>query len=198
GAFVNRSLNMVDGEPATRLKGVIQLAIDDGPWVGETEEDVLMRWSGADSDRPAINVDVLKNDFLSNDKISMDSMGLVGHAPPNSYPTGMLALEPRSADAPAYLTQSDILSALGPVLAVRSDTFIIRAYGDAVDPLRPSAGPVATAWCEAVVQRLPEPVTRKNGDPITADYYEPTDATANTLGRRFVVLSFRWLGEHGT
>ncbi|MBC2595265.1 hypothetical protein H5P28_13435 [Ruficoccus amylovorans] len=193
GGFVNRSLDEVDGEPATRLKGVLQLAIDDGPWAGEDEDAVLARWSGSDEALPAINVDVLKNDIVDNSVIGMDSMGLVGTAPANSYPEDFLALEPRSADAPAYLTQSDILAVLGPVLSVRSDTFVIRAYGDAVESLSAGGEPTVTAWCEAVVQRLPDPVERRGDDPLSADYYEPSDSTADTLGRRFVVLSFRWL-----
>lgn len=77
---------------------------------------------------------------------------------------------------PGWLTAADLLSRLGSVLTSRGDTFLIRAYGE--------YGPensLSKAWCEAVVQRLPEPVQADaNGEP-------------NDFGRRFVVLGFRWL-----
>ena len=53
---------------------------------------------------------------------------------------------------------------LGPVLTVRSDTFLVRAYGDAVNPLTGAVG--SRAWCEAVVQRVPDYVDP--GDPPEA------------------------------
>ena len=78
------------------------------------------------------------------------------------------------------LTQADLLSALGPVLTARSDTFLIKAYGDAVGI---SGRVVSRAGCEAVVQRTPEPVDRG------------TNPTANSnLGRKFRIISFRWTG----
>jgi hypothetical protein len=47
-----------------------------------------------------------------------------------------------------------VLGILGPVLTVRSDTFLVRAYGDAVNP---ATGAVESrAWCEAMVQRVPD------------------------------------------
>jgi hypothetical protein len=87
-----------------------------------------------------------------------------------------------------FLTQGDIMTALAPVLFPRSDTFVIRTYGEAVNPT--TAAPEGKAWCEAIVQRTP-------------DYFDPTqDATVvppdlnlanQTYGRRFKVVSFRWL-----
>jgi hypothetical protein len=106
-----------------------------------------------------------------------------------------------------WLTQADIMTALAPVLFPRSDTFVIRTYGEAVNPV--TGNTEGRAWCEAVVQRIP-------------DYFDPTDAAetsptpvitpANpddpasvptsvslltqlnqTYGRRFKVVSFRWL-----
>ena len=32
-----------------------------------------------------------------------------------------------------YLTQQDVLTAIAPFLSARSDTFVVRAYGDAVN-----------------------------------------------------------------
>jgi hypothetical protein len=87
--------------------------------------------------------------------------------------------------APSYLTQADVLQVLGPALAARSDTFVIRAYGDAVD----SAGAVqARAWCEAVVQRLPEPLA-----PDSSGLNPKNAGAPGDFGRRFTMTSFRWL-----
>ncbi len=86
---------------------------------------------------------------------------------------------------PGYLTQGDLLQVLGPMLTARSDTFVIRTYGDAAD----SNGNVqARAWCEAVVQRSPEPITADDSGMNSANLGKPTD-----MGRRFIVKSFRWL-----
>ena len=61
----------------------------------------------------------------------------------------------KAAGAPGYMMQSDLLTPLAPILTARSDTFLVRSYGDAVA----KNGKVqARAWCEAVVQRTPEPI----------------------------------------
>ncbi len=108
----------------------------------------------------------------------------------------------RSEGIPGWLTQADVLQALGPVIAARSDTFLVRAYGEVVDPFDANAtsttqGPApasiqARAWCEAVVQRMPD-----YSDPTNAPTLSPNDSTftaANkSFGRKFRVVSFRWL-----
>ncbi len=87
--------------------------------------------------------------------------------------------------APCWLTQADVLQTLGPVLTARSDTFVIRAYGDAVD----ATGEVtARAWCEAILQRTPEPL-----DPDASGLNPRLAGAAGDFGRRFVITSFRWL-----
>ena len=111
----------------------------------------------------------------------------------------------RWAGAPGYVMQADLLTPLAPVIAPRSDTFRIRAYGEVLD----RAGDVqARAWCEAVVQRFPEyvyPDTDK--DDNSEDGNHPTeeafleDGSPNPnmhplnlrLGRRFKIVRFRWL-----
>lgn len=104
---------------------------------------------------------------------------------------------PKSLNSPLHVLQADILTAIGSQLTVRSDSFRIRAYGETRDK---SGKITATAWCEATVQRTPGYL-----DPS-----DPPEASENTsgrnipaissdvnkkLGRRFVVKSFRWLGE---
>jgi hypothetical protein len=89
-----------------------------------------------------------------------------------------------------WLTQGDILTALAPVLFPRSDTFVIRTYGEVVNPSTNATE--GRAWCEAIVQRVPEYLD------TTADAPEVlpgalTSALNQQNGRRFKVISFRWL-----
>lgn len=77
--------------------------------------------------------------------------------------------------APGRLSQADVLTTLGPSICTRSDSFVIRAYGAAENPV--TGAPEAQAWCEMRVQRIPR----------THDDAE--------FGRPFKVLSFRWLQE---
>jgi len=99
------------------------------------------------------------------------------------------AMEGRSDQGAAgYLSQSDLLAALGNTATARSDTFTVRAYGDARDS---SDTVVAKAWCEAVVQRVPDYVSAEDGAHV-----QPADlkSDANKIfGRRFVISSFRWM-----
>ena len=87
-----------------------------------------------------------------------------------------------------WLTQGDLLGVLAPVLFSRSDTFVIRAYGDAA-PLGPRQQ-VRRAWCEARVQRLPNYVDATQPAETSPDQL---NATNQALGRRFKVVTFRWL-----
>lgn len=103
-----------------------------------------------------------------------------------------------------WLTQGDIMTALAPVLFPRSDTFVIRAYGEAINPTTGLSE--GRAWCEATVQRLPEffDPTDPPETPL-ADFDQPADPSDpastptaahvlnKTYGRRFKVVSFRWL-----
>jgi hypothetical protein len=89
--------------------------------------------------------------------------------------------------APGWLSQADVLAALGPVLAARSDTFLVRAYGDVVNPA--TGATEGRAWCEAVVQRVPDYVD--SVDPPEAA--SGLSAINQTYGRRFQIVAFRWL-----
>lgn len=89
--------------------------------------------------------------------------------------------------APGFLTQGDILSSLGSAITARSDTFRIRAYGEARRGTRVSA----RAWCEAVVQRTPEFIDPT--DPPDTAVDDLSKDSNRDFGRRFSVISFRWL-----
>jgi hypothetical protein len=106
---------------------------------------------------------------------------------------------PKSIATPAHVRQADILTSTGAQLTARSDTFRIRAYGESVDR---NGKVLARAWCEAVVQRLPEYVDPADpphaADPPTPDP-EPrtvpslTSAANKVFGRRIEIVSFSWL-----
>ena len=100
------------------------------------------------------------------------------------------------------------------MLTARSDTFVIRCLGEKKNP---SGKVISRAWCEAVVQRTPAFVDQTDpaltgtnaygsnlGDatPVT-DYKtnpaSPTpivNATNQKFGRRFEIVSFRWLNPN--
>jgi hypothetical protein len=93
-----------------------------------------------------------------------------------------------SSGIPGVVKQADILTPIAPVLSARSDSFIIRAYGETTDA---NGKVLARAWCEAVVERQ-----RDYFD--TSELPETRAAALNSnvnklFGRRYEVLSFRWL-----
>ncbi len=116
------------------------------------------------------------------------------------------------AGSSAYLTQADILQQIGSFITVRGDTFKIRAYGEIRNPI---TGTIESkAWCEMVVQRYPEYVDSVANAPTDIEnrdrelgtqnktdydtiYTELSDGNLSNkyLGRRFKVVSFRWLSE---
>jgi hypothetical protein len=110
--------------------------------------------------------------------------------------------------APGNLLQSDLLEVIGSSLSTRSDTFTIRAYGEAWN----TSGDSAKCWVEAVIQRIPEfidstnaaetavagpknPTTLVPGSTNTSDVTTSNQLTPvnNVLGRRFRIVSFRTL-----
>ena len=137
---------------------------------------------------------------------------LPGAIPYVSTPNNAMASDPRVSPftnrnhalraAPTSLTQADILAAVGSSLSTRSDTFVIRCFGDAADPLDPSKT-LASCWIEAVVQRIPEfcdpsqPPETEVSSPNDGQRHNPLLSTVNqTLGRRFIILSSRMLGPN--
>jgi Tfp pilus assembly protein PilV len=108
-------------------------------------------------------------------------------APPGTqFPD--VELGPAAFGIPGIVKQADILTPIGPYLTVRSDTFVIRAYGEAM--ASDGRTVLARAWCEAMVERAPDYV-----DPADNELAEPRAlAPANReFGRRFKMTSFRWL-----
>lgn len=100
------------------------------------------------------------------------------------------ALGRRASGGPGYITQADILRILGPILTTRSDTFVIRSYGDVGGDWDGSdSAPRAQAWVEAVVQRLPNWVGEE------ALPHAEAGQIGQRFGRGFRIVSVRWLSE---
>ncbi len=168
--FINRRLD--GGNKEFALKGALQAAIDDR------------------------NVSI--NAAFRTPERSLDGGG--GGAGETSGMTAAFteALQgPIAYGSTPYVDQADILRHMGSILTPRGDTFVIRAYGDSLDAL---GKVVARAWCEVVVQRLPDYV-----DPLDAQTPSDTGDTPETrqanlasvankiFGRKFRIISFRWL-----
>lgn len=85
--------------------------------------------------------------------------------------------------------QADILTPIAPILSARSDSFLIRGYGERVDA---SGKVIARAWCEATVQRTPSFV---NPADAPEKAYSSISSLNQTFGRRFEIVSFRWLSS---
>ena len=156
--FVNRRLR----DDETGRSGALQAAIDRAGINSAFEKQYPL-----DNDRSLA-------DYKHPDNVK-DSTRLEQTLKPSSKAWG----------APGFLTQGDVMQVLGPVLSARSDSFVIRSYGEATG----SDGEVlAKAWCEAVVQRMPAPVEPGEGGLEPVKMGEKGD-----FGRRFSVVSFRWL-----
>lgn len=81
--------------------------------------------------------------------------------------------------SPGFLTQADMMTAIGPMLSTRSDTFKIRARGESFSE---QGELLSVAMVEATVQRTPE-ATDPSVDP------------AGPTSREFKILNLRWLKE---
>ncbi len=169
--FVNRRL--VNGELGRR--GALQAAIDKSV----VNDDPLYTRSVAPSGKDSSPYDDT-NGMIEANTVAVQAAGI-----------------------PGWVSQNDVLRVYGPLMSVRSDTFTIRAYGDSIDPLTQKVR--GRAWCEAVVQRLPEFVNGDDAPEVAVNkqaeahgvWAQNEDlADENKLfGRRFELISFRWLNE---
>ncbi len=104
----------------------------------------------------------------------------------------------------SYLSQGDILELIGHRLFARSDTFIIRVYGDVTEPTVFTRGsdaahevPKVTSrvWLEATVQRTPikHPTADDPDDNMTPTNPAGAPLQVGNFGRQFRILNIRWL-----
>jgi hypothetical protein len=112
--------------------------------------------------------------------------------PGTNYAFPEAARGPRYQGTPAYISQADILQSIAPIINARSDTFLIRTYGEALAPDGTTV--LARAWCEAVVQRYPEYINPQDA-PETPETDPALHPENKAFGRRITMKSFRWLSK---
>ena len=116
------------------------------------------------------------------------SVGKPARVPTGSQFSPAVTDENSAVGSASYLLQGDLLQSLAPILQVRSDYFRIRTCGETLDS---NGNVIARAWCEAFVQR-----TSDYSDPQDASHKSPAElssGTNETFGRRYQIVSFRWL-----
>jgi type II secretory pathway pseudopilin PulG len=165
--FVNRR---VTSDKRLAVAGVIQQALD------------TLSESGSSAKNP---FRVLQQNSF---KITTAAPGATAHKFPEA------ALGYTAFGVPGWVRQADILRPLAPVLSARDDTFLIRAYGDARDKQDPSKV-LAQAWCEIVVRRNTQYVDPTDAPTVDPHSSEMVSEMNKRFGRRFEIVSFRWLNR---
>eukprot|EP00903_Cladosiphon_okamuranus_P004148 g4146.t1 len=154
-----------------------QLGTDDDLAMAGAVETALMKLAEAASDNPYEDIQAA----YPEQAVEPSDAGSI-------YAYKEAAVGDAAYGTPGWARQADILRPLAPIMSPRDDTFVIRAYGDARNS---NSGDItAKVWCEAVVQRR-------------ADYVDPLDSATEhsdlqsemnrKFGRRFQIVSFRWL-----
>ena len=211
--FVNRALGTITAQPVLTRSGALQGAIDESgtninfdgsknafssPSFKVADDAVTLRWKlGA----PSPDMDGGKTgNFLSDADPSHPDFARTSADLNYGSVASIVADQEmlkdsqylreqgyRSTGIPGWLTQADVLQVIGNSLTTRSDTFKIRSYGESVDA---TGKPVAKAWCEAVVQRFPEYIDPANAPSVRGAALSTLN---QTYGRKFHIISFRWL-----
>ena len=159
--FINRRLDADSQKLTLSLKGALQAALDD-----ET-------------------VPINANFRLTNRILDSETASITGFAFPEA------AKGPIAYGSMAYVDQADVLRNFSEQLTPRGDTFVIRSYGDALDP---NGNVMARAWCEAVVQRVPEYVNSEDA-PQLKQADPSLSAASKAFGRKIQIIGFRWLNS---
>jgi hypothetical protein len=138
----------------------------------------------------AINNTDINEDAHQNDSKSL-SIASVAPKRKTGIATSSLLNGNSAEGAPTVITQGDLMQGLASIATVRGDTFKIRAYGEALESNGTTV--LARSWCEAVVQRTPDFVDPADAPETTiANLTSPAN---QTFGRRFTIVSFKYLDE---
>ena len=193
--FINRSIDQEDfeGTPARKrfmYTGALQSAIDQSGLNGRTPFNAL-------GDTQTNNDGLWEDGYIYEPYVGASAGGSSQYYPYLEDSVAAIDDRPLMEGAPGFLMQADALSKIGGKLNARSDTFMIRSYGNSTEPLTGSNK--AESYFEIVVQRTPEYL---DSDPASGNPPAPaTDApeSLNSLnedfGRRYEIVSQRWINK---
>jgi Tfp pilus assembly protein PilX len=167
GQFVNREIS---DRSDFNLMGAIQAALE-------------FTKLNSESDNVGLQA-ALQKRFKANEMTS-DELSEAGFVNPDA-----LVGRDVNEGLAGFMTQAEILKPMAPLLTARSDTFIIRSYGDVTN----SGEVTAKVWCEAVIQRRSDYV---EGAGVRLKPWDLPIANSveQQFGRQFKLISFRWLSE---
>ena len=170
--FINRRLTADPGEENLARAGVIEAAL------------LHLSEQGSSSENPYRELQSIADEVTDLPDGNHD------------YQFPYAALGSTAYGFPGWTRQADVLRPLAPILSARDDTFTIRAYGDVKDL---NGKVVAKAWCEAIVKRSADYVDSTDANTDLPGIGGAEDKSVNSVnqafGRRFEIVSFRWLSE---
>jgi hypothetical protein len=138
----------------------------------------------------ALDLSMANDPFFTDASLIVDEDDSVGGMNPTGDEPNVSFIQAAASGLPGFLSQFDILSRLGSLMTVRSDTFVIRVAGQSLDPI--SNQVLATVYGEATVQRRVDFIDSSNAAEV--ENYDSTFTQVNqNFGRRFELISFRWL-----
>lgn len=205
--FINRRLYENGTFPQnddSRIKGTLQSAIDMTGTVAINDSVAVPKFNSPLVTPGDYNSTNGKNDILPSTKSAFRNGGAYTDSSTGAVITNSKApYSSKDAFSPQFLTQADVLSLVGSNLTARSDTFVIRTYGEVLNPTD-STQIIGRAWCEAVVQRIPEyvdttltPEIQLQDIPAPLTTAKIAARTTNlAFGRKFKIISFRWLSSN--
>lgn len=211
--FVNRAIGDISRQRDLTRAGALQVAVDEGGLninlagsrsvftgvsgakdavkLGEKNGAPRADMDGGDSSNQLPNADSVPDWAVTSTDNNFGSVAsIVADRVMTSNPRFTNEQGYRSTGIPGWLTQADILQVIGSAISARSDTFRIRTCGEALDA---EGNLVARAYCEAIVQRVPEYVDPS--DAPTERGGSELNSTNAKYGRQFKVVSFRWLSN---
>ncbi len=178
GDFINRRLVNND---TFGLKGALQSAIDRSSINNTAISSAAPTISGGTFPAPASTTPTDPNAIFSNNTTTggwWREISAYPKIPANKRFPSIRAMSRTNNEAgvtaalgaPGIVTQMDVLNSVGPNLTARSDTFVVRAYGEAQDD---AGNVIGKAWVEVVVQRTTEYMAMTVGQRYP-EFVEPT------------------------
>ena len=167
GELINRRL-VANSDPFS-LKGTLQAAID-------------RTINSTPSSFTAEPIKTAATNTVTEKYTTTSETGTIAYANPAALASATIA------GTPQWFSQADLLERIGSQLSARSDTFTVRTYGESVNPATQEVQ--GRAWLEAVVQRETAYVNSADHPALPPSV---VSADSKTFGRRFRIVSLRWL-----